>query len=293
MSNDTPTGPPEKDSDETPDRISDDTPSVPASDDTPTERFGADDSYEVDPHAFDADEVDPDELDADELDAEAAVDADAATKLLPATGQPVVGAHVPIAPATPPTPLAVPLAATPVAPATPPGGTVPPKKNRTLLYWLIGIGAVLLIAVIVLLVLLFTPGDDEPEPSASATPTPSATPSEQPSPSAEPSQEPSPTPTQAPAGPTFATFSAPTNANCQEGDDEAPLSFSWSSDDAVRAYLGVGTQNAAINPTVSDLPPTATYTDLPYDCSVASQVYTVTLEDEAGALASRTVTITQ
>jgi hypothetical protein len=61
----------------------------------------------------------------------------------------------------------------------------------------------------------------------------------------------------------------------------------------VRAYLGVGTQNAAINPTVSDLPPTATYTDLDYDCGLESQVYTVTLEDDAGAVTSKTVTITR
>jgi hypothetical protein len=284
MSNDTPTGPPDKEpdgapddtrpdetpteiqdaavqdaaDDDAPDRSPEDGPSDSAADGTPTERF------------------------APGLD-------DDATKILPVGGQPVVGAHVPIAPVPP----AASAETTPVTPATPPGGTVPPKKNRALLYWLIGIGAALLVAVIVLLVLLFSGGGDEPEPTAE--PTPSATPTEQPTPSAEPTQEPTPTPepTQAPAGPTFATFSAPTSANCAEDDDEAPLSFSWSSDDAVRAYLGVGTQNAAINPTVSDLPPTATYTDLAYDCGVASQVYTVTLEDEAGALASRTVTITR
>ena len=175
--------------------------------------------------------------------------------------------------------------------ATPP----PKKKSRALLWWLIGIGAALVIAVIVLLVMLFA-GDDEPAPVASSSPTASVEPVPEPEPSeteAPPEPEPSPTAPPVAASPTFATFSAPSSAQCEEGEDNAPLSFSWSSDNAVRAYLGVGTQNAALNPTVSDLPPTATYDDLEFECAVASQVYTVTLEDELGTLASRTVTITR
>jgi hypothetical protein len=124
----------------------------------------------------------------------------------------------------------------------------------------------------------------------------STAPSAAPSPTEEPEEPtPTPTPTAAPpaAGPTFATFTAPTSAECEAEEGEAPLTFSWSSDDAVRAYFGVGTQNAAINPTESDLPPTATFDEVPYDCAVPSQVYTVTLEDELGALTSRTVTVTR
>jgi hypothetical protein len=175
-----------------------------------------------------------------------------------------------------------------------PPPTPPKKKSKALMWWLIGIGAALLVTVIVLLVLLFGGNDEEPAvtpaPTTSETPEPVPTPSE-----TEAPPEPEPTETVAPpvASPTFATFSAPSSAECDEGDDSAPLTFSWSSSDAVRAYLGVGTQNAALNPTVSDLPPTATYTDLEYDCTVGSQVYTVTLEDEAGSLTSRTVTITR
>jgi hypothetical protein len=147
----------------------------------------------------------------------------------------------------------------------------------------------------VLLVMLLG-DDDAPAPAASSSPTASAEPAPEPEPSeteAPPEPEPAPTTPPAQAGPTFATFSAPSSAQCAEGEDNAPLSFSWSSDTAVRAYLGVGTQNAALNPTVSDLPPTATYDDLEFDCAVASQVYTVTLEDELGTLASRTVTVTR
>ena len=176
--------------------------------------------------------------------------------------------------------------------ATPPP---PEKKSRTLMWWLIGVGAALVIVVIVLLVMLFG-GDDEQAPVASPSPTTSVEPVPEPTPTeTEAPPEPSPTATTPPvaASPTFATFSAPSSAQCEEGDDTAPLSFSWSSDNAVRAYLGVGTQNAALNPTVSDLPPTATYDELEFDCAVASQVYTVTLEDELGTLASRAVTVTR
>jgi hypothetical protein len=175
------------------------------------------------------------------------------------------------------------------------GNPPPEKKSRALLWWLIGIGAALVIAVIVLLVLLFG-GDEEQAPAASPSPTASVEPVPEPEPSeTEAPPEPEPTATTPPVatGPTFATFSAPSSGQCEEGEDNAPLSFSWSSDNAVRAYLGVGTQNAALNPTVSDLPPTATYDELEFECSVASQVYTVTLEDELGTLASRTVTVTR
>jgi len=165
-----------------------------------------------------------------------------------------------------------------------------PKKKHTLMWWLIGIGAALLIALIVALIVLFGGAD---EPAVAPTPTESsATPEPEPTPTEEP--EPTPTETVAPpvTGPTFATFTAPSNAGCGEDDEEMPLTFSWSSSDATKAYIGVGTQNAALNPTFSDLPPTATFEELSYQCDVASQVYTVTLEDAAGRLASNTVTIT-
>ena len=324
MSNDTPTGPAGKDDgDQVPDDTSGERDGVQPdatapdgtapegsqdgqqSDATPTERFGLDDAAEPTPvddaptERFDtgAAAAAPADAPTDRFDAPApngADPSDAATKILPVGAGVTPNPYVP--PAAQPRPSAQPAAAARPAPSVPPAGPTPPKNNRTLLYWLIGIGAVLLVAVIALLVWLFA-GDGAGDAQPTATPTPSATPAETPTPipTPEPTQTPTPTPepTETPVTPTFATFSAPTSANCEEGDDDAPLSFSWSSSDAVRAYLGVGTQNAAINPTVSDLPPTATYTDLDYDCSVASQVYTVTLEDELGSLASRSVTITK
>ena len=306
MSNDTPTGPAGKDDG---DRVPGEQDGQ-QSDATPTERFGLDDAAEPTPvddaptERFDtgAAAAAPADAPTDRFDTPAPIGtplngtdpSDAVTKILPVGAGVTPNPYVP--PAAQPRPAAQPAAAARPAPSVPPAGPTPPKNNRTLLYWLIGIGAVLLVAVIALLVWLFA-GDGDGDAQPTATPTPSATPAETqtPTPTPEPTQTPTPTPepTETPVTPTFATFSAPTSANCEEGDDDAPLSFSWSSSDAVRAYLGVGTQNAAINPTVSDLPPTATYTDLDYDCSVASQVYTVTLEDELGSLASRSVTITK
>jgi hypothetical protein len=187
-------------------------------------------------------------------------------------------------------PPAAPRSSTSTSTSTPTKKPDEPKKKHTLMWWLIGIGAALLIALIVLLITLFGGAD---EPAVAPTPTESsAAPEPEPTPSDEP--EPAPTATVAPpvTSPTFATFTAPANAACEEGEDEAPLTFSWSSSDATTAYIGVGTQNAALNPTFSDLPPTATFEELAYDCSVASQVYTVTLEDSEGRLASNTVTVT-
>ena len=44
-------------------------------------------------------------------------------------------------------------------------------------------------------------------------------------------------------------------------------------------------------PYESDLPTTFRYDNLTFDCTLASQVYTVTLEDADGLLAHRTVTV--
>jgi hypothetical protein len=177
----------------------------------------------------------------------------------------------------------------PDADTTTPPPKPPEKKPHVLLWWLIGIGAALLITVIVLLVILFSGGDPEPEPTADPTPTQTEEPT--PEPSVEP--EPSPTVEPAPVSPSFESFEAPTSANCEEGADDAPLTFSWASNDAERAYIGVQTTNAKLAPYASDLPPVFTFTDLAYQCDQDSQIYTVTLEDAAGAIASETVTITK
>jgi len=169
-------------------------------------------------------------------------------------------------------------------------------KSRTLLYVLIGIGALLLIAVIVLIATLLS---SNPTPAASPSPTPtvSVTPSTTPS---EPSATPTPSQTEEPVVdpapapdpiPGFDSFAYEQDAGCQPGDSQQQLTFSWSSDDAVRAYVGVQTNNAKSAPYESNLPPVYTYTNIYYNCGQASQFYTVTLEDAAGRLTHKTVTV--
>jgi hypothetical protein len=170
------------------------------------------------------------------------------------------------------------------------------RKSRALLFWLIGIGAALLITVIVLLAMFFTGQDDTPvaAPTPSATATQPAAPSEEPTPTEEPSQSatPTPTPTEEPAAaPTFSSFEAPTSAGCEEGDDNAPLTISWASRDATTASIGVNTDDASRDPFEADLPPVFTYTGLNYECELPSQVYTVTLENADGLTTSQSVTI--
>lgn len=171
-------------------------------------------------------------------------------------------------------------------------------KSRTLLYVLIGIGALLLIAVIVLIVTLLsraTQPDAEPSPtptesSASPSPTPTET-SATPTPTvtvAPPPPAPAPAPVPVPG---FDSFAYEQDAGCQPGDSQQQLTFSWSSDDAVRAYVGVQTNNAKTGSYSGELPAVYTYSDIYYNCDQASQYYTVTLEDAAGHLTHKTVTI--
>lgn len=160
--------------------------------------------------------------------------------------------------------------------------TPPPKNNHALLWVLGSIATLLVIAIVVLLVVLFQP-KDVPVTLPTDTPAPSVTPVE---------PEPSTTPEEPEVvGPTFDSFEAPTSSGCQEGDTEKQLSFSWASTNAIRAYIGVATDNARDAPYDGDLPPEFTYTDIYYLCDQESQFYTVTLEDSAGELAHETVTV--
>ena len=173
-------------------------------------------------------------------------------------------------------------------------------KSKTLLYVLIGVGGALLIAVVILLLTLLTrPAtstsvSETPIPTVTASETPSEVPSESATPVSTPTAS-TPTETAAPPPPApvpgFDSFHAQSDAGCQDGDDQKQLTFSWSSDDATKAYIGVMTTNAKIAPYESDLPPGYTYTNLYYQCGVASQIYTVTLEDGSGHLTHKTVTI--
>ena len=174
------------------------------------------------------------------------------------------------------------------------------KRSRTLLYLLIGVGVLLLVTIVILTsTLLGRPASTTADPSvtptftesASATPTPTPT-EESPSATPEPEESEDPPPPPPAPVPGFDSFSAPSDAGCQAGDDQKQLTFSWASDDAERAYIGVQTNNAKAAPFTGELPPVYTYTDIYFNCDQDSQYYTVTLEDGSGHLTHKTVTIT-
>lgn len=201
-------------------------------------------------------------------------------------------------------PETVPLPSTPAAAdAAAADGVAEPaaeKQKRGLLIALIAVAAAILLALIVLIVVLVSgQGEDTagpaPVPTASESPSVEPEETESPEPTDEPTEEPaaSPSATTAPPpppqSPSFATFSGPNRATCPDTSSSVAITWSWSSTNAVAAWFGIGTNNAKAEPFES-VPTTATYT-FNYQCSEASQRYTVTLEDSAGRLTHKTVEI--
>lgn len=193
-----------------------------------------------------------------------------------------------------------PTAPLPQNAATDAGAVTTEKEgpDRRMLIALIAIAAAILIALIVLIVVLVgNAGSNTAQPtpeitaSESETPTPTPTETESPEPSVEPSTEPSATaaPPPPPQSPSFATFTGPNRADCPDTSSSVAITWSWSSTNAVNAWFGIGTNNAKAEPFES-VPTTATYT-FNYQCSEASQRYTVTLEDSAGRLTHKTVEV--
>ncbi len=177
------------------------------------------------------------------------------------------------------------------------------RQKRGMLIALLAVGGAILIALIVLIVVLLgnAQSDDAgpvPEFTTTESPTPTPTETETPEPSVEPSDEPSvgPSATSAPPppppqSPSFATFNGPHKATCPDTSSSVEITWSWSSGNAVNAWFGIGTNNAKAEPFES-VPTTATYT-FNYQCSEASQIYTVTLEDSSGRLTHKTVTVSR
>ena len=176
----------------------------------------------------------------------------------------------------------------------------PEKKSRTLLIVLSIIGGLLLIALAIILTLLIsgklTPNQPTPLPSTSPSDTPSASPSSSPSPSPSPSTAPSTAPSASPppvaTGPAFVTFSPANNTSVGCTSNSAvTVTFTWSSTGATEAAIGVGTPDAFAKPYQSGLPPSGTF-DLDYQCSEASQTYTVSIKGPGGQT-NRTITLTK
>ena len=182
------------------------------------------------------------------------------------------------------------------APQTAPRQTpppMPPKKSKALPTILIVLGALLLIAIVVLLLVL---NDRNSTPATVPTTTPSAssTPSASPTPSESPTPSPTPEPTEEPAPEvdelTFTSFT-PADGSviaCPDEESVEPLTFTWSSTGAELAWFGTGVTNAKATPDAS-VDPTATYRDAEFDCSMESQIYTVTIDDGTGAITNNTV----
>lgn len=177
----------------------------------------------------------------------------------------------------------------------------PPAEStkRGMLIALIAIAAAILIALVVLIVVLVGNAggspDAQPAPEASTSDSPAPEETDSPEPSGEPSDEPSDEPSATaappppPQSPSFATFTGPNRATCPDTSSSVAITWSWSSTNAVSAWFGIGTNNAKAEPFES-VPTTATYT-FNYQCSEASQIYTVTLEDSAARLTHKTVEI--
>lgn len=169
------------------------------------------------------------------------------------------------------------------------------KKSRALLFTLIGVGAALLIAIIVLLVMLFTGGDVRPNAGPTDTPTPTVTPttSDSPTPSATPSEEPEPEPTQDPPPPppppsTIISYQASTtDANCSDPSDQPEVTFNWNTTGQSVAF-GVGTEFAETQPYDSGLPRVGGIT-INYQCGEdgPDQIYSIAVIGPNGDVIGR------
>jgi hypothetical protein len=95
-------------------------------------------------------------------------------------------------------------------------------------------------------------------------------------------------------GPVISAFSVePTVAACPDDrSSTVPLTFSWSSESAERAWIGVGTTDASAQPAAEVDLSSAGFSDLVFACSDADQVFTLTVQSGAGTV-SETIAITR
>jgi hypothetical protein len=189
------------------------------------------------------------------------------------------------------------------------------QRSKGLLIGLIIAGVLLLVAIIVLVVVLIPKGNGDPVVAASETPqqSESATPTPEPTagetPTADP--EPTPEPTQPPQQPqqpqqpmptvTSFSVSTPTVFCGKNGQpDNIDLYFSWSTSNGNRVYFGVDTNDASAAALFSNLPTSGDtasnfpngYSPYQYACGTPTHKYTITVVDNAGHKASKSITIT-
>lgn len=177
-------------------------------------------------------------------------------------------------------------------PVTGSGDEPPTGPNRTLIILAI-VGGVLVIGIVVALIVLFTSGAAKPSASGSARPSQSSSPSSSPSASPSPSSTPStsPTPTTAPPTPaaTIGSFSAsPSSPPCTATTGTVTVSFSWSTSNAAKVSLSI---DGVADPYNDQLSAAGTLSNVPYDCSKASQGYTLTAANAKGVQTSKPITL--
>ena len=142
-----------------------------------------------------------------------------------------------------------------------------------------------------------TTGSTAPEAqptSAGTVSTASPSPAAEASSSSAPASAASTPPSVPTEGPIISAFSVePTVAACP--DDRAstvPLTFSWTSESAERAWIGLGTTDASAQPAAEVDLRSAGFSGLVFACSDADQVFTLTVQGVTGTV-SETIAITR
>lgn len=142
-----------------------------------------------------------------------------------------------------------------------------------------------------------TTGSTSPEaqpPSVSTATVASTSPVAETSPASPPASAASTPPTVSTGGPVISAFSVePTVAACPDDrDSTVPLTFSWTSEGAERAWIGIATSDASVQPAAEVGLSSAGFSGLVFACSDADQVFTLTVQG-AGDTVSETIAITR
>ncbi len=175
----------------------------------------------------------------------------------------------------------------------------PGTRRKVLIGILIGVAALLVIAIAILLtVLAIGPkGAPMPGPSTSGSHTPSSSPtaldstSASPTPADTPSSTPTPTVT-----PAITSFSAnTTTASCPDASSTVQITLSWQVVGATETAVASAATavDATKQPYQADLDPVMSGFPIPYACSNAAWVYTLTTLGEDNVARSASITVTR
>ena len=186
------------------------------------------------------------------------------------------------------------------APGAEPETTAPTRRRRVAIV----IGGVLIAAGVALAIWAVSVAVSAPEgadapvtaPSMPATSSPTQTPSvSSATPEAAATTEPpaSGAPPTAPAppaagAPVISSFTVqPETVRCpDERDSTVPLIFSWRSEGAERAWIGVNTSDASVQPAAEVAASAEGYAGISFACRDADQIFTLTVQGSGGTVSS-------